>query len=111
MPSLKINAKSGAIYYQQVLIYLLFFRPEFLSPPESDRTNITKEARDKEIKENRQKEAKTKNKHTHTSRCKQNRDFILPPTPFNHLKLFLKSFFLSFQYYHVNKHRDAVLSC
>lgn len=76
MPSLKINAKVGAIYYQQVLIYLCS-GPEFLSPPESDRTNITKEARDKRDQREQTKGSKDK-KNTHTQvGVKQNRDFIL----------------------------------
>lgn len=75
--------QKGAIYYQQVLICLLFFRPEFLSPPESDKTNITKKA-------GGQKGSKTKKKKV--SKTKQGCLF-LPPTLY-HLKLFLKSFFL-----------------
>lgn len=97
VPSLKINAKVE-------LSIISKFSFIFCSLDQTSYHHLSliepilpKKQETKEIKENRQKEAKTKKINTHTQvGVKQNRDFILPPTLFNHLKLFLKSFFLHF---------------
>ena len=89
-PSLKINAKvelSIISKFSFVFCSLDWSSYHHLSLIEPI---LPKKQETKEMKENRQKEAKAKKKVG----LKQNRDFILPPTLFNHLKPFLKSFFL-----------------
>ena len=87
-PSLKINAKVE-------LSIISKFSFIFCSLDQSSYHHLSliepilpKKQETKDIKENNKKKIKTQ------VGLKQNRDFILPPTLFNHLKLFLKSFFL-----------------
>lgn len=106
MPSLKINAKVE-------LSIISKFSFIFCSLDQSSYHHLSliepilpKKQETKEIKENRQKEAKTKKKkHTHTSRCKTKQGFYFTSNTLSSFKVIFKVLFPSFQYYHVNKHR------